>query len=219
MTTIHHLKGDKALPPEKVAELRHSYKETILKKYTKEIHHHPINSLEEFITPPLASQSVSMTKELNINLDAEDVAYLASNLPSEQLRKGIHTAEIEQGIARLWAKDDDVIYWQAFKKACQLALDSQRARRPKVEGRFSVRAVKESHDIVDVVSRYTNLRKAGKEYMGKCPFHDDRQPSLEVNQDKQLFYCFSCQRKGDVVNFIMQIEDLDTKQACLLLGT
>ena len=219
MTTIHHLKGDKALPPENVAELYHYYKEIYLKKTLKEIYHHPLNSLEEFITPPLASQSVSITKELTINFDAQDVAYLANNLPSEHLRKEVRTAEIEQGVARMWAEDDAVIYWQAFKQACQLALDIQKARRPKVRGRFSVKVIKESYDIVDIIGRYTTLRKVGKEYIGKCPFHEDRQPSLEVNQDKQLFYCFSCQRKGDLINFIMQIENLDTKQACLFLGT
>jgi DNA primase len=63
------------------------------------------------------------------------------------------------------------------------------------------------------------LRKAGKEYVGGCPFHEDHRPSLCVNQEKQLFHCFSCHRKGDLINFIMQIENLDTKQACLFLGT
>lgn len=163
-----------------------------------------------------------MTTELSINFDAEDAAYLASNLPSEQLRRERHTAEIEQGVARMWAKDDDLIYWREFGKACLRALEIQRARDPQAKvrrGEVSVQAIKERHDIVDVVGRYTNLRKAGKEYIGKCPFHDDRQPSLEVNQDKQLFYCFSCQRKGDLINFIMEIEELDTKRACLFLTT
>ena len=73
-------------------------------------------------------------------------------------------------------------------------------------------------DIVEAISHYTKLRKAGKEYIGKCPFHQENHPSLQVSQQKQVFYCFSCQRKGDVVNFIMQIENLDTKQACLFLS-
>jgi len=187
-----------------------------LRSYNQKLHH-PINSLEKFITPPLASQS----KGIRINFDAEDVGYMATNLTPEQLQKEVHSAELKQGIARLWAKDDDVIYWKLFKEACQRALEIQRARHPRVRvraGKFSVRAIKESHDIVDVIGRYTDLRKMGKEYIGKCPFHDDRQPSLEVNQEKQLFYCFSCQSKGDLVNFVMQAENLDTKQACLFLN-
>jgi len=152
--------------------------------------------------------------------DDGDVDYLASHLTMEQLRKQIHNADIQKGIARLWAKDDDVTYWKHFKEACQLAVNIQISERPKVQvrGRFSVKAVKEAHDIVDIICRYTDLRKAGKEYVGKCPFHRDNHPSLQVNQEKQLFYCFSCQRKGDVISFAMQIENLNTKQACLFLS-
>ena len=155
-----------------------------------------------------------------VGFDLDDANYLAGHLSAEQLRKEIHHADIEQGIARCFGEDDDSFYWEHFGKACELALAIQKANQPKVEvreGQFSVKAVKEAHDIVDVISRYTGLRKAGKEYIGKCPFHQDKQPSLQVSQQKQVFYCFSCQRKGDVVNFVMQIENLDTKQACLFL--
>ncbi|MDP6576559.1 MAG: CHC2 zinc finger domain-containing protein [Dehalococcoidales bacterium] len=113
-------------------------------------------------------------------------------------------------------------YWQEFGKTCELSLDIQKAGEPKVEvreGQVSVKVIKEAHDIVDVISHYTRLRKAGKEYIGRCPFHQDNNPSLQVNQLKQVFYCFSCKQKGDLINFIMQIEGLDTKQACLFLRT
>ena len=59
-----------------------------MRSYTKKLQEKvtpPANSLEEFITPPLASQSISMTKEISINFDAKDVTYLASNLTSESL--------------------------------------------------------------------------------------------------------------------------------------
>ena len=151
-----------------------------------------------------------------------DIDYLASHLTTEQLRREIHNADIQEGVARTYAVDGDVTHWHEFGQACQLAMNAQNPKQSKArvrKGRFSVKAVKEGHDIVNVISRYTDLRKAGKEYIGKCPFHEDNRPSLQVNQDKQLFYCFSCQRKGDLINFIMQIEGLDTKQACLLLGT
>ena len=154
--------------------------------------------------------------------DTTAVDYLASHLTTEQLREEAHNADIQEGIARLFAEDDDVTYWHEFREACQLAMNTHRSKQSKAQptkSRFLVKAVKEAHDIIDVISRYTNLRKAGKEFIGKCRFHEDNRPSLQVNSGKQLFYCFSCQRKGDLINFIMQIENLDTKQACVFLST
>ena len=184
-----------------------------------------MNFLEEFITPPLLAEEErggNIGNKCRVLFDASDVGYLATHLTPEQIRKEIHNADIQQGVARCFGEDDDITYWEHFGKACELALDIQKASQPKVEvreGRFSVKAVKEAHDIVDIINRYTKLRKAGKEYIGKCPFHQENHPSLQVSQQKQVFYCFSCQRKGDVINFIMQIEDLDTKRACLFLRT
>ncbi len=155
-----------------------------------------------------------------MSFDLDDANYLAGHLSAQQLRKEIHNTDIQQSVARCFGEDTEAFYWEDFGKACELALGIQKASQPKVEareGRFSVKATKEAHDIVDVINRYTKLRKAGKEYIGKCPFHQDNHPSLQVSQQKQVFYCFSCHRKGDVINFIMQIEDLDTKRACLLL--
>ncbi len=86
-------------------------------------------------------------------------------------------------------------------------------------GTSLVSHTKQQHDIVDVIGAYVNLRKATRsEYIGRCPFHEDRHPSLNVSSDKQKFHCFGCHHKGDVIDFISQIEDLDTKQACLFLG-
>jgi len=154
--------------------------------------------------------------------DSQDLDYLVTNLTSEQLRKELHNADIQQGVARFWGENDNLAYWKHYSDACLQALRKQRDKRLEQfkgrEGSFSIEAIKEKNDIVDIISRYTNLRKAGKEYTGKCPFHQDNHPSLQVNQDKQLFYCFSCQGKGDVIDFIKQIENLDTKQACLFLN-
>ena len=183
-----------------------------------------MNFLEEFITPPLLAEEEregNMGNKCRVLFDAGAVGYLAIRLPPEQIRKEIHSADVQQGVARCFGEDDDRIFWEQFGKACKLALDIQKASQPRAEvreGQFSVRAIKEAHDIVDVIGRYTKLRKAGKEYIGRCPFHRDNHPSLQVNQEKQVFYCFSCQRKGDLINFIMQIEDLDTKRACLFLS-
>jgi hypothetical protein len=195
-------------------------KEYYLKKGT------PPNELFGGVHPPplLAGEERrgSMENEYRESFDTSDVDYLATRLTPEQLRREIHNADIQQGVARCFGEDDGITYWKHFRKACELALDIQKAKQPKVElreGWFSVKATKEAYDIVDIIGRYTELRKTGKEYVGKCPFHQDNHPSLQVNQEKQLFYCFSCQRKGDLINFIMQIENLYTKQACLFLGT
>ncbi len=182
-----------------------------------------MNFLGEFITIPLLAEEGrggTIGNKCRSLFDAGDLDYLATHPTSEQIRKEIHNADIQQGVALCFGEDTEASYWEDFGKACELALGIQKASQSKVEvreGRFSVKATKEAHDIVDVINRYTKLRKAGKEYIGKCPFHQDNHPSLQVSQQKQVFYCFSCHRKGDVINFIMQIEDLDTKRACLFL--
>ena len=150
--------------------------------------------------------------------DGKDIGYLAGALSREQLLHEIHAAEVREGVARMWAEDADVVYWREFGKVCQRALqEHKKGRSEPVTGRFSVKAMKEAHNIIDVISRYSNLRKTGKEYTGSCPFHEDKQPSLRVNEEKQLFYCFSCGRKGDVIDFIRQVENTDTKGAMALL--
>ena len=72
-------------------------------------------------------------------------------------------------------------------------------------------------NIAELISGYFPLKRAGRNFKALCPFHHENHPSLQVSQQKQVFYCFSCQHKGDVVNFIMEIENLNTKKACLLL--
>ena len=55
-----------------------------------------------------------------------------------------------------------------------------------------INEIRSHSDIVEVVSKYIPLSKKGKNYVGVCPFHDDRDPSLTVSQDKQIFKCFAC---------------------------
>ncbi|APX72787.1 DNA primase [Companilactobacillus allii] len=61
-------------------------------------------------------------------------------------------------------------------------------------------------NIVDVISKYVQLKKSGKNLFGLCPFHEERTPSFSVAEDKQIFHCFSCGRGGNVFKFIMEIE-------------
>lgn len=78
--------------------------------------------------------------------------------------------------------------------------------------RFSdefLQEVRDRNDIEDVVSEYVQLgRTSGSNRFGLCPFHSEKTPSFSVNRDKQIFYCFGCHKGGDVINFIMNIENL-----------
>jgi len=72
-------------------------------------------------------------------------------------------------------------------------------------GSFAER-VKQQADIVRVVGEYVRLKKAGKDYSGLCPFHQEKTPSFTVSPLKQIFYCFGCGKGGDVFSFVMDME-------------
>jgi hypothetical protein len=72
--------------------------------------------------------------------------------------------------------------------------------------------------ITEVVSQRVQLRQAGKEYIGLCPFHADKIPSFSVNEEKCLFHCYGCGAKGDVYDFTMQIEGIGFREAKARLG-
>jgi DNA primase len=73
-------------------------------------------------------------------------------------------------------------------------------------------------NIVSVISESIVLRKVGKEYVGRCPFHADKTPSLSVNEDRGVFHCFGCGASGDVIRFIELIEGVSFKEALSILG-
>lgn len=73
-------------------------------------------------------------------------------------------------------------------------------------------------DIVDVVSEYVPLKKRGRNFIGLCPFHREKSPSFCVSQDKQIFKCFGCSVGGNVISFIMKIENLDFTESLELLA-
>lgn len=72
--------------------------------------------------------------------------------------------------------------------------------------------------IVEIVRQYVELRRAGKEYLGLCPFHSEKTPSFTVNEGKGLFYCFGCGTGGDVIRFGELIEGVSFKEAVARLG-
>jgi len=67
--------------------------------------------------------------------------------------------------------------------------------------------IKDAIDIVEVVGNYVSLKRAGKNHVGVCPFHDDKSPSMSVSPAKQIFRCYSCGAGGDVFEFVSKIEN------------
>ena len=78
--------------------------------------------------------------------------------------------------------------------------------------------LRDRNDIVDVVSSYVNLKRAGRLYSGRCPFHNEKTPSFYIYPDTQSFYCFGCGAGGEVITFIRKIENLDYIDAVKLLA-
>ena len=72
-------------------------------------------------------------------------------------------------------------------------------------------------DIVELVGRYVKLTKKGARYSGLCPFHSEKNPSFSVSPERQSCYCFSCNKGGDVISFVREMENLDFKDAVAFL--
>jgi DNA primase len=81
-----------------------------------------------------------------------------------------------------------------------------------------IQEIKEKNDIVSVISEYVSLRKAGRSWVGLCPFHSEKTGSFNVNPEKQFFYCFGCSAGGDVFSFIMKRENLEFMEAARKLA-
>jgi len=78
--------------------------------------------------------------------------------------------------------------------------------------------VKSKIDLVKVVQEHVRLTKRNKDYWGLCPFHQEDSPSFHVNPQRQSWYCFGCERKGDVFTFVELIEKTDKRGALMLLA-
>ena len=78
--------------------------------------------------------------------------------------------------------------------------------------------IRNSNNIVDVISSYIPLIKKGRNYFCVCPFHDDTNPSMSVSEEKQIYKCFSCGKSGNVFNFVMDYEKVDFREALNILA-
>lgn len=78
-----------------------------------------------------------------------------------------------------------------------------------------IQKIREDADIVDVIRQYISVEQKGKSYKAICPFHDDRNPSLSISQDKQMYKCFVCGQAGNVFTFIQDFEHVSFKEAVI----
>ena len=82
----------------------------------------------------------------------------------------------------------------------------------------TINRIRETADIVDVVSHHVNLTKRGRNFFGLCPFHNEKTPSFSVAPDKGIYHCFGCGNGGSAINFIMEIEKVSFVEAVAQLG-
>src|SRR5260370_2097499 len=82
-------------------------------------------------------------------------------------------------------------------------------------GTFADR-VKQQADIVRVVGEYVQLKKAGQNFRGLCPFHSEKTPSFNVHPTRQIYHCFGCGKGGDVFSFLMEMENCEFPDAVRL---
>lgn len=78
--------------------------------------------------------------------------------------------------------------------------------------------IRDAIDIVDLVGRFVPLQRSGRNFVGKCPWHDDSRPSLQVNPERQSFKCWVCDIGGDIFSFMQQIENVDFREAMKILA-
>lgn len=81
-----------------------------------------------------------------------------------------------------------------------------------------INEIKDKTDILDLVSEYVKLEKRGRNYIGLCPFHDEKTPSFTVSEDKQICHCFGCKNGGNVFQFTQEIKDISFVEAVKELG-
>lgn len=81
-----------------------------------------------------------------------------------------------------------------------------------------IEKVRESNDIVDVISEYVPLKRRGKNMVGLCPFHKEKTPSFSVLPEKQIYHCFGCGEGGNVISFIMKYKNIGFVDAVVMLA-
>ena len=81
-----------------------------------------------------------------------------------------------------------------------------------------IEEVRQTNDIVDIISQYVHLKRSGRNFFGLCPFHNEKSPSFSVSPDKQIFHCFGCGVGGNVFTFLTKIEGISFIEAVQTLA-
>ena len=81
-----------------------------------------------------------------------------------------------------------------------------------------IQAVKDRADIVEVIGSFIQVKRAGRNFLGLCPFHNEKTPSFNVSADNQYFHCFGCGANGDVISFVQQHENMDFVDSVKMLA-
>ena len=81
-----------------------------------------------------------------------------------------------------------------------------------------IEEIRNSKDIVDIISQYVVLKRSGRNYFGLCPFHKEKSPSFSVSADRQYFHCFGCHKGGDVFTFVSEIERISFRESLEFLA-
>ena len=87
-----------------------------------------------------------------------------------------------------------------------------------MENQNVINEIRSKINIVDIISEHVSLTKKGQYYWGKCPFHNDNNPSMSVDEKRQIYKCWSCHNSGNIFNFYEQIENVSFKEALIALG-
>ena len=87
-----------------------------------------------------------------------------------------------------------------------------------MQNRSALETIKSKLPIESVVGSYVKLDKVGNKFKGKCPFHNEKTPSFQVDPDRKFYYCFGCHKGGDIFNFIEEIEGVDFVDALKMLA-
>ena len=82
----------------------------------------------------------------------------------------------------------------------------------------TLQAIRDRISIVEVISAYVNLKRAGRNHVGLCPFHGEKTPSFTVSEERGLYHCFGCGESGTVFTFVMKVERLEFLDAVTQLA-
>jgi len=181
------------------------------------------------VTRPISEPETSVTPSPRLTtcqFGPDDAEYIAKHLDPAQIRNELETA-LQKGYSASFYQgsryeiSDDSYPWMDYADACREAIKIQRRRLNKAgahrdcpSNRIDVEDLKRHLDIVDVIGHYVDLKKAGRSHKGLCPFHDEKTPSFTVSPERGTWHCFgACNDGGDVIKFIMLLENIDFKTA------